>query len=49
MSQDKVVVVSGAGPGLGREIADAVLFLASDLAPAVTGQRLDVNGGEFHH
>lgn len=31
------------------EIADAVVFLASDLARAVTGQCLDVNGGEFHH
>jgi NAD(P)-dependent dehydrogenase (short-subunit alcohol dehydrogenase family) len=31
------------------EVADAVLFLASDLARAVTGQCLDVNCGEFHH
>ena len=31
------------------EIADAVLFLASSLARAVTGQCLDVNGGEYHH
>jgi NAD(P)-dependent dehydrogenase (short-subunit alcohol dehydrogenase family) len=31
------------------DIADAVLFLASDLARAVTGQCLDVNGGEHHH
>ncbi|MFC9897722.1 SDR family oxidoreductase [Nocardia sp. NPDC127579] len=31
------------------EIADAVLFLASDLARAITGVCLDVNGGEFHH
>lgn len=31
------------------EIADAVVFLASSLARAVTGQCLDVNGGEFHH
>lgn len=31
------------------EIADAVVFLASDLARAVTGHCLDVNGGEFHH
>lgn len=30
------------------EVADAVLFLASDLARAVTGQCLDVNCGEFH-
>lgn len=31
------------------EIADVVVFLASDLARAVTGQCLDVNCGEFHH
>jgi NAD(P)-dependent dehydrogenase (short-subunit alcohol dehydrogenase family) len=31
------------------EIADTVVFLASDMARAVTGQCLDVNGGEFHH
>jgi NAD(P)-dependent dehydrogenase (short-subunit alcohol dehydrogenase family) len=31
------------------DVADAVLFLASDLARAVTGQCLDVNGGEHHH
>ncbi|PRX50167.1 NAD(P)-dependent dehydrogenase (short-subunit alcohol dehydrogenase family) [Prauserella shujinwangii] len=31
------------------EIADAVVFLASGLARAVTGQCLDVNGGEYHH
>lgn len=31
------------------EIADVVVFLASDLARAVTGHCLDVNCGEFHH
>ncbi|MFD7667730.1 SDR family oxidoreductase [Streptomyces sp. NPDC059788] len=31
------------------EVADAVLFLASSAARAVTGQCLDVNAGEFHH
>jgi len=31
------------------DIADAVLFLLSDLARAVTGQCLDVNAGEFTH
>jgi NAD(P)-dependent dehydrogenase (short-subunit alcohol dehydrogenase family) len=29
------------------EIADAILFLASDLARGVTGQALDVNGGHW--
>jgi NAD(P)-dependent dehydrogenase (short-subunit alcohol dehydrogenase family) len=31
------------------EIADAVVFLASSRARAITGQCLDVNCGEFHH
>lgn len=31
------------------EIADAVLFLASDLSRVVTGQALDVNGGHYFH
>jgi len=31
------------------EIADAVVFLASSMARAITGQCLDVNGGEYHH
>ncbi|WP_070380841.1 SDR family oxidoreductase [Rhodococcus sp. WMMA185] len=33
----------------GDEIADAVIFLASPMAAAITGQCLDVNCGEFHH
>jgi NAD(P)-dependent dehydrogenase (short-subunit alcohol dehydrogenase family) len=45
---------TAAGIDLGRlpepdEIADAALFLASDLARAITGQCLDVNCGEYHH
>src|SRR6185437_10512089 len=31
------------------EIADAVVFMASDLARAITGHCLDVNCGEYHH
>ncbi|MEV7908311.1 SDR family oxidoreductase [Streptomyces anulatus] len=31
------------------EVADAVIFLASDMARAITGHCLDVNGGEFHN
>ncbi|WAL63739.1 SDR family oxidoreductase [Amycolatopsis cynarae] len=31
------------------EIADTVVFLNSPLARIVTGQCLDVNGGEYHH
>jgi NAD(P)-dependent dehydrogenase (short-subunit alcohol dehydrogenase family) len=32
-----------------QEVARATLFLASDLASAVTGQMLTVDCGEFHH
>ncbi|WP_132993057.1 SDR family oxidoreductase [Gordonia zhaorongruii] len=31
-----------------EEIADAVMFLASDMARSVTGHTLDVNCGEYH-
>jgi len=31
------------------EVADAVVFLASRMARAITGQCLDVNSGEYHH
>jgi NAD(P)-dependent dehydrogenase (short-subunit alcohol dehydrogenase family) len=31
------------------EIADTVVFLASEMARCVTGQCLDVNAGEYHH
>lgn len=31
------------------QIADAVVFLASPMAAAITGQCLDVNCGEYHH
>ena len=30
------------------EVADAVVFLASPMARAITGQCLDVNSGEYH-
>ena len=32
-----------------EEVANAVLFLASDMASAITGQSLDVNCGHFFH
>jgi NAD(P)-dependent dehydrogenase (short-subunit alcohol dehydrogenase family) len=31
------------------EVANAVVFLASPMASAITGQCLDVNSGEYHH
>ena len=84
----RVAIVSGIGPGMGRdisralaregadlvlaarteaklaevaaqtalrhipnseEIADAVVFFASDLSRVITGQSLDVNGGHVFH
>ncbi len=32
-----------------EEISGAVVFFASDLSRAVTGQSLDVNGGHVFH
>ncbi|MFN8037396.1 MAG: SDR family oxidoreductase [Acidimicrobiia bacterium] len=32
-----------------EDVASAILFFASDLARSVTGQELDVNGGEYFH
>ena len=51
---DQIYAETAASNDLGRlvepdEIADAVLFLASPLARAITGQCLDVNCGEYHH
>ncbi len=45
---------TAAATDLGRlpepdEIADAVVFLLSPMARAITGQCLDVNCGEYHH
>jgi NAD(P)-dependent dehydrogenase (short-subunit alcohol dehydrogenase family) len=54
VSVDEIYTETAAATDLGRlpepdEIADAVLFLASPLARAITGQCLDVNCGEYHH
>jgi NAD(P)-dependent dehydrogenase (short-subunit alcohol dehydrogenase family) len=51
---DEIYAETARNIDLGRlpepdEIADAVLFLASPLARAITGQCLDVNCGEYHH
>ena len=51
---EDIYAETAAATDLGRlpepdEIADAVLFLASPLARAITGQCLDVNCGEYHH
>ena len=32
-----------------QEVAGAIVFLASDLSSAMTGQTVDVNGGEHFH
>jgi NAD(P)-dependent dehydrogenase (short-subunit alcohol dehydrogenase family) len=54
VSVDDIYAETAAATDLGRlpqpdEVADAVLFLASPLARAITGQCLDVNCGEYHH
>ncbi|MPY96421.1 MAG: SDR family oxidoreductase [Actinophytocola sp.] len=54
MSTEDVYAETAANTDLRRlpepdEIADAVVFLASDMARAITGQCLDVNCGEYHH
>ena len=54
MTADEVYAETAATTDLRRlpepdEIADAVVFLASSMARAITGQCLDVNCGEFHH
>jgi NAD(P)-dependent dehydrogenase (short-subunit alcohol dehydrogenase family) len=54
VSVDDIYAETATATDLGRlpqpdEVADAVLFLASPLARAITGQCLDVNCGEYHH
>lgn len=45
--ESKVATVKGLVRGMGRpeDIADAVVFLASDHSKYITGETLDVNGG----
>jgi len=54
ITPEQVYAETAAPIDLGRlpepdEIADAAVFLASDMARAITGQCLDVNCGEYHH
>jgi NAD(P)-dependent dehydrogenase (short-subunit alcohol dehydrogenase family) len=54
ITAEQIYAETAAGIDLRRlpepdEIADVVVFLASGLARAITGQCLDVNAGEFHH
>ena len=51
--EDEVYAQTAARSDLKRlpepdEIAEAVVFLASDAASAITGHTLDVNCGEYH-
>jgi NAD(P)-dependent dehydrogenase (short-subunit alcohol dehydrogenase family) len=49
--QDKSVVITGASSGMGKaagtseEVADLVLFLASNRATFISGQGLVIDGG----
>ena len=53
--KDKVVIVSGVGPGMGQALARiaaaegarAVLMMVSDYSRVVSGASLDVNGGQW--
>ncbi len=45
--KDKVAVVTGASQGIGRDVAAAIVFLASDEAGYTTGHVLGVNGGMY--
>jgi NAD(P)-dependent dehydrogenase (short-subunit alcohol dehydrogenase family) len=54
VSVEEIYAETAAPIDLGRlpepdEVADAVVFLASPMARAITGQCLDVNCGEYHH
>ena len=35
--------------GTPEEVANAICFLASDLASFITGTTIDINGGQFMH
>lgn len=43
--KDKVVVVTGAAKGIGKCIADMVMYLCSDKASFITGENIMIDGG----
>ncbi len=45
--QQRLSTIPLGRPGLPHEIAEAIVFLASDAASYITGSTLDVNGGAF--
>jgi NAD(P)-dependent dehydrogenase (short-subunit alcohol dehydrogenase family) len=54
VTRDEVLAELGRDTALGaiptqEACAEAVVFLASDLSSAMTGQSVDVNGGEYFH
>jgi NAD(P)-dependent dehydrogenase (short-subunit alcohol dehydrogenase family) len=54
VTRDDVLAELGKATALGaiptqEDCAEAVVFLASDLSRAMTGQSVDANGGEYYH
>lgn len=43
--QGKVVLITGGNHGIGEDVADVIVFLASEQARWLTGQLLFVGGG----
>jgi 3-oxoacyl-[acyl-carrier protein] reductase len=47
LRQSMIAEIPVGRPGTGLEVAQSVVFLASDAAAYITGHVLDVNGGMF--
>ena len=47
VGKEKIRALPVGRPGLAEEVARAVAFLASDAASYITGQTINVNGGQY--